>query len=93
MPQPPSRQDRFVPPLELDRIETGAWREILWSNGHRIRFNSFANFDHRPLDPDQHRLHRRRKRTRKVARRANGTLLKAQLAQHGLSWETLRWSW
>jgi hypothetical protein len=80
-------------PVELHRVETGAWREILWSNGHRIRFNTFAHYDAKPLGPAERTVRRRRKRLRKRERRANGRRLKQQLADHGLTAATIRFSW
>jgi hypothetical protein len=80
-------------PVELDRVETGAHLEILWSNGRRIRLNTFRNLTTAPPEPAERAARRRRKRARKIARRAKGHRVKALLAQHGLTPETVRFSW
>ena len=80
-------------PVELDRTETIAWREILWSNGHRIRFNTFRNYADAPLTRRERLERERTRRARKIARRAKGRRINQLLGDHGLGPDTIRFSW
>ena len=77
--------------IELDRIETHGYVEVLWSNGTRIRSTVFCNLDRARLQPQELAARRRKRRARKRARRRKGDRLKALLTQHGLAWQTLRY--
>ena len=89
---PPKRPDK-PPVAELDRVETGAYVEVLWSNGQKIRSYAFSNLKRSKCSPAERSSRQRTKRARKVGRRRKGNPLKARLAQHGLTPRTIRFSW
>ena len=68
--------------VEIGRIEATGFREILWSDGRRLRFSTFRERDNPALGDAERAARRRTKRARKIARRAKGRRLKAALAQH-----------
>jgi hypothetical protein len=76
--------------IELDRTEAVGYVEILWSDGRRIRFDNFADFQDEPLGPSERAARAKIKRACKIARRAKGRRLKATLARHGLNPRTIR---
>jgi hypothetical protein len=76
--------------VELDRTQTRAHIDVLWSNGRKVRIRTFGELDHRPLDPQERAARRRAKRARKVARAAKGNALKARMQQHGLQPRAIR---
>ena len=90
----PSRPapDAQTTPVELERVETPAYKEILWSNGRRVRFRSFRKLNE-PAGDETKRARQRLNRARRIARRAVGERRKALLKQHGLDPRSLRFSW
>ena len=68
--------------VEIERIEATGFREILWSDGRRLRFSRFRERHRETISPAERAARRRLKRQRKRTRRHNGRRLKAALAKH-----------
>ena len=73
------------PAVALDRTETRAYCDVLWSNGRKVRVRTFGELDDRQVSTEERAERVRVKRARKIARRAKGRGLKAKLAQHGIT--------
>jgi hypothetical protein len=77
----------------IDRNQATAFSEMLWSNGHRNFFRTFADLYGCKATPEQLAQRRRDRRARKVARRRKGHALKAEMARYGIRKGGIRVFW
>jgi hypothetical protein len=68
--------------VEIDRIEATGFRELLWSDGWRLRFSTFCELKRPALTTAERAARRQCTRLRKRARRRKGERLKAALAAY-----------